>query len=390
MAAYVRRRVVSIQLSIAAAALGVLAGVGLGKGSQPPQIESDLARNNVITIHGSNIADGSVKYQDLDKSSLQKHIYLKVQVDKQFVKLSQADGIIQKVITNNLAGFIKLRDADLRYLKVEALNGYLKLTDADARFLKLDALDGYVKLDTLNNYVKLSDADTRYLKLDALDSYLKVDAADARYLKTGALDGYIKIDALSDYVKLDDANAEFLKLDDVDGAVEKVVTEKLGPYLKVSDAQSVIEKIVSDDGYLKASAADTRYVNGNGSVVTGSHLATPEPQTLITLGKTMAMDDWNDQGSSRVNVKLTNLFDGSLEYASNAPDAAKGGDYHGVIDKGGTETILIALDQPTTIQIVPGSGAATAVHTVSVTAMSVPGGKVQVVAQALSGAPPAG
>ena len=223
MAQYVRRRAASIQLGFAAGALGLLAGIGLGRGTEPPPtVDAEPAAKKTITITGSNIVNGSVKYQDLNKASIQKGIYLKAQTDRLFLKLTDADARFHKVITNALGGYIKLGDADTRYLKLEALNGYLKLTDADARFLKLDALNDYLKLDTadgrflkldaLNGYLKLTDADARFLKLDT---------ADARYLKLGALDGYIKLDALNGYLKLDQADERFLKLEDADTVMER-------------------------------------------------------------------------------------------------------------------------------------------------------------------------
>jgi hypothetical protein len=61
-----------VQMSIAAGALGLLAGVGLGKGTAPQQVDAEPAAHNVITINGSNIRDGSVKFKDLDKRNIQE------------------------------------------------------------------------------------------------------------------------------------------------------------------------------------------------------------------------------------------------------------------------------------------------------------------------------
>ena len=269
MAHFVRRRMASIQLSLAAGALGLLAGIGLGRGTEPPQVDAEPAAKKTITITGSNIVDGTVKYQDLNKASIQKGIYLKAQTNRLFLKLSDADARFHKVITNALGDYIKLGDADTRYLKLDALNGYLKLTDADARFLKLGALDGYIKLDT---------ADGRFLKLDALNGYLKLDDADARFIKLGALDSYVKLDALNGYVKIDALNG-YVKLTDADGR-----------YLKLDDADARIEKHLTDNGYLKSSDADARYVNGDGSVLTGSQLIQDSPEPLLTVDKTLAVE----------------------------------------------------------------------------------------------------
>jgi hypothetical protein len=347
MAQYVRRRVASIQLSLAAGALGLLAGIGLGKTSGAPEIDAEPVAKKTITITGSNIADGSVKYQDLNKASIQKGIYLKAQVDKLFLKLTDADARFHKLITSELGSYIKLGDADTRYLKLNALDGYLKLDTADARFLKLDALDGYLKLDT---------ADGRFLKLNALDGYLKLDDADARFAKLGDLAGYIKADALNSYLKLEDTDAR-------------------------------IEKHLSDNGYIKGSTADARYVEGDGSVLTASQTAPVEQAELLKVGKTMAVDDWHQQGTRVVNVKLRNLSEGPIDYASTAPDG-QGGTIHGTIDKGGSSTaILIGLLLPAVIQVVDGADGS--VHTLTITAYDKSGGGAQVTAQVLS-SPPTG
>ena len=108
MAKQMRRHMAKVQLSIAAGALGLLAGVGLGKGTAPPEVNADPAANNVITINGSNIRDGSVKFKDLDKHNLQKFIYLKQTANRLFLKRSSAAGI-----------FAKIDDVDARFAKVE-------------------------------------------------------------------------------------------------------------------------------------------------------------------------------------------------------------------------------------------------------------------------------
>jgi hypothetical protein len=405
MGHYVRRRVASIQLSFAAGALGLLAGIGLGRGTEPPRVDAEPAAKKTITITGSNIVDGSVKYQDLNKASIQKGIYLKAQVDRLFLKLTDADARFNKLITNEL-GYVKLTDADARFLKLGALDGYLKLTDADARFLKLGALDGYIKLTdadarflklgALDGYLKLTDADGRFLKLGALDGYLKLTDADARFLKLGALDGYIKLTdadarflklgALDGYLKLTDADGRFLKLGALDGYLK--LTDADGRFLKLEDADARIQKVVGDAGYIKGEDADARYVEGDGSVRTASQLVSGDHQTLVALGKTMAMDDWDDGQGRGVNVAIKNLSEGTLAYASTAT-SPQGGTYHGTIDKGGSsEAILIGLLQPATLQIVDrGDGS---VHTLTITAFDKGAGQLQITAQALSGAPPAG
>jgi hypothetical protein len=348
----------SIQLSAAAGALGLLAGIGLGRGTEaPPTVDAEPVAKKTITITGSNIVDGSIKYQDLNKASIQKGIYLKAQTDRLFLKLSDADARFHKVITNALGGYIKLGDADTRYLKLDALNGYLKLTDADSRFLKLDV------------------ADTRYLKLGALDGYVKLDDADARFIKLGALDGYVKLDALNGYLKLD-ALTGYIKLADADGR-----------FLKLDDVDTRFEKHLTDNGYLKSSDATASFVEGDGSVRTASQLAGVDAKELLKVGKTMAVDDWHEQGARSLSVKIRNLSGGTLDYVSTVP-GAQGGTYHGTIDQGGSSTaILIGLLLPSTIQVIDnGDGS---VHTLTITAYDKAGGGVQVTGQVLS-SPPAG
>ena len=358
MAHFVRRRMASIQLSVAAGALGLLAGIGLGRGTEPPQIDAEPVAKKTITITGSNIVDGTVKYQDLNKASIQKGIYLKAQTDRLFLKLSEADARFHKVITNALGDYIKLGDADTRYLKLDAINGYLKLTDADARFLKLGALDGFIKL---------TDADARFLKLGALDGYVKLDALDG-YVKLDALSGYLKTDALNGYVKLTDADGRYLKLTDVDASIEKHLT---------------------DNGYLKSADADARFVNGDGSVLTGSQFIQDAPEPLLTVEKTLAVEASIAPEHKGAVLKLTNLTDGPLAFATTAPDA-NGQPQHGTIEpKGGTTSILIGLLLPAVVQIIPGDAAdGGAVHTLSVSAFDLGNNELQVVGQALSGAPP--
>ena len=331
MAKYARRRVASIQLSITAGVLGVLAGLGLGRGTAPEVLDAEPAARSVITISGSNIVDGSIQYKDLNRRSIQKGIYLKAQTDKVFLKIKAADAIIQKVITNQLGGYIKLLDADARFLKHGALDGYVKLSEADARFLKHGALDGYVKLDGLADYVKIGTLGD-YVKLGALGDYVKLDAL-GDYVKLDALGGYVKLDGLADYVKLEEA--------------------------------------------------DKRYVNGDGSVLTGSRQVGGDKEPLLTVPGALNVEA---SAEGKVGIlTLTNLSEGELQVATTASDA-NGGPQGGTIAKGGTLAILIGLLQPATVQVIPGPGDGGAVHTLSITAFDVAGsGDIQISGQALSG-----
>jgi hypothetical protein len=235
-----------VQLSIAAGALGLLAGVGLGKGTQPAQVDADPAAQNVITINGSNIRDGSVKFKDLDKGSIQKFLYLKKTVNKLFIKREAAAAV-----------------------------------------------------------------------------FSKLEAADALFKK--ALDGYIKIED-----------------------------------------------------------ADSRFVNGDGSVLTGSQLVNNTKEPLLTVPSTLRVDASTDDQGKSATLTLNNLSSVEFEFASNAPAQGNNGTQSGTIAPGGSVAILIGLLQPATVQIIPGAGDGGGVHTFTFTAYGETGGQVQVVGQALS------
>ena len=168
-------------------------------------------------------------------------------------------------------------------------------------------------------------------------------------------------------MKLTDADGRFLKLDDVDTRIEKHLT---------------------DNGYLKSADADARFVNGDGSVLTGSQFIQDSPEPLLTVDKTLAVEASIAPEGKGALLKLTNLTDGPLAFATAAPNA-NGEPQHGTIEpKGGTTSILIGLLLPAVIQIIPGGAAdGGVVHTLSVSAFDL-GGKLQVVGQVLSGAPP--
>ena len=174
-------------------------------------------------------------------------------------------------------------------------------------------------------------------------------------MKIDTLAGYVKVEALADYIKTADADARYVKGD------------ALADYIKSADA-------------------DARFVEGDGSVVTGSRLVEDSPEPLLTVDKVLTITVLVDGDGKGARAALKNLTDAPLEYASTALDAA-GAPEHGTIEPGGTESILIGLLLPATVQIIPGAGDGGAVHTLSLSAFEL-GGKLQVVGQALSGAPP--
>jgi hypothetical protein len=247
MAKNVRRHMAKVQLSIAAGALGLLAGVGLGKGTAPAQVDADPAAHNVITINGTNIRDGSVKFKDLDKRNIQKFLYLKPTVNKLF----------------------------------------------------------------------------RKERAFASDIFAKLNASDALIIKN-----------LADFT-------------------------------------------------VKLEQADSRFVNGDGSVFTGSQLVNDTKETLLTVPNTLRVEASTPDQGKNATLTLTNLASVEVEYASNAP-AQGGGTQHGNLAPGNSTAILIGLLTPATVQVIPGAGDGGGVHTFTFTAYGETGGQVQVVGQALS------
>jgi hypothetical protein len=174
----VRRRLNTARISFLVAGAGLAAGLGIGRAGEPPTVDADAAASNIITINGNNIANGSVRLRDLNKKD----------VDKRYLTRNQSDHIFLKI-----RNFAKSWDA---YLKMPAA-----LAAFDA-FLKLDgtakAFDAFLKLEKLeafDSFIKIQDADKRYLKeSDASAGYLKLDAAAKDAVKLGGqpADAYIK------------------------------------------------------------------------------------------------------------------------------------------------------------------------------------------------------
>jgi hypothetical protein len=228
--------------------------------------------------------------------------------------------------------FYLKRQTDARYLKIrEAANLYIKGTTADRR------------------YIKLSQADARFLKIqDAAGLYIKLTDADARFLKIE--------DANSKFVKIEDANNNFLKIED------------------------------ANKTFIKLSDADSRFVHGSAQALTGSSLVGGTKETLLTVPGNLRVEAaTNDQGKTAA-LTLTNLS--SVPLTFNQPSAA-GAATSSTVQPGGTQGILIGLNQPSTIQVVGSFGDGVPVHTFTFTAFG-SGTQVQVLGQALSGTPAGG
>jgi uncharacterized protein YjbI with pentapeptide repeats len=359
----VRRRVNRLQMTLAFAAVGVLVGLGFSRqvelpalGADPMSADAHTAANKLTTLKG-----------------LEKFFYLKRQADSRYLKIRDAANIYIKQSAAD-ARYIKLSQADARYIKMNDADArYLKLDDAAAQFLKIDAANQtFIKLqDADARYIKMTDADARYLKLgDAAAQFLKIDAANQTFIKLQDADArYIKMtDADARYLKLDDAAAQFLKIDAANSQ-----------FLKIDDANQT---------FIKLQDANTRFVQGSGQSVVGSREVGDQNEPLLTLPGTLKVEARSPDAGKSASLTLTNLSDKQPLMFAPGPQGGLT-----TIDPGQSISgILIGLNQPSTIQLVSGFGDGTAVQTLAITAYGSGGGEglVQVIGQALSGAPAAG
>ena len=139
MAENVKRRVAAARLAVAFVAAGTIAGATAWAQAGPaPTAQSSasdiFAKLGDIKINSSNIIDGSLKLQDFHRGE--------VAAFDAFSKYKKATTQYKKA-TNATLGHIKgeLSDVngDISTIKGELVSGYVKLGDADARYLKIDA-----------------------------------------------------------------------------------------------------------------------------------------------------------------------------------------------------------------------------------------------------------
>jgi hypothetical protein len=170
------------------------------------------------------------------------------------------------------------------------------------------------------------------------------------------------------YLKLDDAAAQFLKIDTANSQ-----------FLKIDDANQT---------FIKLQDANTRFVQGSGQSVVGSREVGDQNEPLLTLPGTLKVEAKSPDAGKSASLTLTNLSDKQPLMFAPGPQGGLT-----TIDPGQSISgILIGLNQPSTIQLVSGFGDGTAVQTLAITAYGSGGGEglVQVIGQALSGAPAAG
>jgi hypothetical protein len=372
MTELVRRRVNRARMTLAFAAVGVPVGLGLSRHMELPALMADpmsadahSAANNLNTLKG-----------------LEKFFYLKRQADSRYLKIRDAANI-----------YIKQSVADARYIKLSQADArYIKMNDADARYLKLDdAAAQFLKIDAANQaFIKLQDADARYIKMNDADArYLKLDDAAGQYLKLDAAAQFLKIDAANQtFIKLQDADARYIKMSDADARYLKL-DEAAAQFLKIDAANSQFLKI--DDAnqtFIKLQDADARFVQGSGQSVVGSRLVGGENEPLLTVPGSLKVEAKSPDGGKSASLTLTNLSDKQPLMFAPGPQGGLT-----TIDPGQSiQGILIGLNQPSTIQLVSGFGDGTAVQTLAITAYGSGGGEglVQVIGQALSGAPAGG
>jgi hypothetical protein len=367
------------QLSITAGALGALAAIGFVKVG-PQKVDAERVAQNVITVRGSNVVDGSLKFNDLNRSSIEKFIYLKNAVNKVFLKVEQA-----------AATYLKIDDANAKFVKLDGLSDYIKLSDAEAKFVKVDTLSDYVKGAEAeaafkwqvisDNFLKVTDADAKFVKVEALSDYIKLSDANAKFVKVEVLSDYIKAaDADAKFLKQTDADATFLKQTDASSNYLKQ-TDAAAKYLKIDDASSIFAKIADITDFIKVTAADARYIGGHGSVHTGSVLLTKPDESAIMMqlpGVITVRGATSSLGNNAAFVTLKNESDAPLEYASSTGQS-------GQIDNGSTVSIT-GLGNTATVQITRHDDRPTDVHTLVISAFPESQG-ARLVGQLISAAP---
>jgi hypothetical protein len=125
MAESVKRRVAAARLAVAFVAAGTIAGAAAWAEASPPPAgpaahsSAFEAYLKIKNLTGANIRDHSLFYKDL------KHGQVPSQ--KQFAKLRREFVHIEKVVFDNQKSFVKQSD----------LAGYVKLDEADQRYVKL-------------------------------------------------------------------------------------------------------------------------------------------------------------------------------------------------------------------------------------------------------------
>jgi hypothetical protein len=129
MAESVKRRVAAARLAVAFVAAGAITGAAYAQaGPTPPEAHSSLLVSSIknVKLGSSNIKNGSLLFQDFKPGQV-------VSGDT-FFKYEKADNAYKAQIQGELGNV----NGDINAIKGE-LPSYIKMNDADARYLKADA-----------------------------------------------------------------------------------------------------------------------------------------------------------------------------------------------------------------------------------------------------------
>src|SRR3954454_9476406 len=145
MADLLWRRLGAAPLSVIAGAPGLLAGLGLGRGTQPasvnvdPAADASAAKTKPLTISSRNVLDGSLLLRDFKKGALEKSFYTRDQTDRLLEfqpRLSSANQLSEVLVR----GYdpVKKKEIVGRARPSLLLGGYAKTGDTAVDSQKLE------------------------------------------------------------------------------------------------------------------------------------------------------------------------------------------------------------------------------------------------------------
>jgi hypothetical protein len=134
MAERVKRRVAAAKLAVAFVAAGAIAGAAWAQAGPPPPTAESSAVDafNKVKLDSSNIENGSLLFRDFKAGE--------VPSGDAFFKFKKATTTFKKGINAfkyDIKGEVADIKGELGTIKGELVSGYLKLSDADSRYLKL-------------------------------------------------------------------------------------------------------------------------------------------------------------------------------------------------------------------------------------------------------------
>lgn len=185
MAERVKRRVAAARLAVAFVAAGTIAGATAWAQAGPPPTAQSSASDifaKIGDITSQQIKDHSLKYRDFAKGQVPSFkMYEKL--NQSFFKFQKADRAYKAQIKGDLG------DLSDQVGKIKSdLNGYVKMTDADARYLSKSTQvvlgDGSVFTAT-----KALSQGAALATLADLSGLLKVEATDKEFKVTNLSSG---------------------------------------------------------------------------------------------------------------------------------------------------------------------------------------------------------